>query len=69
MRTLLQTSLAVLALSCFARADDPIAGFAVNDLPDGGSAHFAETITQIRQHNPGCRVEVPELGRIRPLRR
>ena len=29
-----------------------------DDLPDGGSAHFAETITQIRSHNPGCRIEV-----------
>lgn len=29
-----------------------------DDLPDGGSAHFAETIRQIRLHNPGCRVEV-----------
>lgn len=29
-----------------------------DDLPDGGSAHFAETISLIRTHNPGCRIEV-----------
>ncbi|MFT5232751.1 MAG: lipoic acid synthetase [Candidatus Krumholzibacteriia bacterium] len=29
-----------------------------DDLPDGGAAHFAATIRQIRRHNPGCGVEV-----------
>ncbi len=29
-----------------------------DELPDGGSAHFAETIRWIRYLNPGCRVEV-----------
>ena len=29
-----------------------------DDLPDGGAAHWAETIRQVRQLNPGCRVEV-----------
>ena len=29
-----------------------------DDLADGGSHHFAATIGQIREHNPGCRVEV-----------
>ena len=28
-----------------------------DDLPDGGSRHFAETINWIRHLNPGCRVE------------
>src|SRR5215831_9327258 len=29
-----------------------------DELPDGGSAHFAETIRWIRRLNPACRVEV-----------
>ena len=29
-----------------------------DDLPDGGSSVFAETITAIRSKSPGCRVEV-----------
>ncbi|MCB1183189.1 lipoyl synthase [bacterium] len=29
-----------------------------DDLPDGGAAHFASTIRQIRRRNPGCGVEV-----------
>jgi lipoic acid synthetase len=29
-----------------------------DDLADGGAAHWAETITQIRAANPECRVEV-----------
>jgi lipoic acid synthetase len=29
-----------------------------DDLPDGGAAHFASTIGQIRSLNPGCGVEV-----------
>jgi lipoic acid synthetase len=29
-----------------------------DELPDGGSRHFAETIQWIRRLNPGCRVEV-----------
>lgn len=29
-----------------------------DELPDGGAAHFAETIGWIRRLNPGCRVEV-----------
>ena len=29
-----------------------------DDLPDGGAAHFAETIAAIRRRNPGCTVEV-----------
>jgi lipoic acid synthetase len=29
-----------------------------DDLPDGGAAHFASTIRQIRRVNPGCGVEV-----------
>lgn len=29
-----------------------------DELPDGGSAHFAETIRWIRKLNPDCRVEV-----------
>lgn len=29
-----------------------------DDLPDGGAAHFASTIRQIRQLNPGCGIEV-----------
>ncbi len=29
-----------------------------DDLPDGGAAHFATTIREIRRLNPGCGVEV-----------
>jgi lipoic acid synthetase len=29
-----------------------------DDLPDGGAAHFAATIRQIRRLNPGCGIEV-----------
>jgi lipoic acid synthetase len=29
-----------------------------DDLPDGGAAHWAETIRQVRTLNPECRVEV-----------
>jgi lipoic acid synthetase len=29
-----------------------------DDLPDGGSLHWAETITKIRELNPECRIEV-----------
>ncbi|MGI8898286.1 MAG: lipoyl synthase [Pyrinomonadaceae bacterium] len=29
-----------------------------DDLPDGGAAHWAETIRQVRMLNPDCRVEV-----------
>lgn len=29
-----------------------------DDLPDGGASHFAETIVEIRQKNPGILVEV-----------
>lgn len=29
-----------------------------DDLPDGGAAHFAETISAIRKHRPECKVEV-----------
>ncbi len=29
-----------------------------DDLPDGGAAHFAATIQEIRRRNPGCGVEV-----------
>lgn len=29
-----------------------------DDLPDGGAAHFAETIRQIRSRLPGCTIEV-----------
>src|SRR5256884_7978487 len=29
-----------------------------DDLPDGGAAHWAETIRQVRQLNPDCRIEV-----------
>ena len=29
-----------------------------DDLPDGGAAHWAETIREVRALNPGCRVEV-----------
>jgi lipoic acid synthetase len=29
-----------------------------DDLPDGGAAHWAETIRQVRALNPECRVEV-----------
>ena len=28
-----------------------------DDLPDGGSRHFAETLSWIRRLNPGCRIE------------
>ncbi len=29
-----------------------------DDLPDGGAAHWAETVRQVRAMNPECRVEV-----------
>ena len=29
-----------------------------DDLPDGGSMHWAETILKVREMNPGCKVEV-----------
>jgi lipoic acid synthetase len=29
-----------------------------DELPDGGSAHFAETVRQTRRLNPDCRIEV-----------
>jgi lipoic acid synthetase len=29
-----------------------------DDLPDGGSMHWAETITKVREFNPECKVEV-----------
>src|SRR3989440_6799005 len=29
-----------------------------DDLPDGGAAHWAETIREVRQLNPGCKIEV-----------
>lgn len=29
-----------------------------DDLADGGSLHWAETITRVRELNPGCKVEV-----------
>ena len=29
-----------------------------DDLPDGGAAHFAETVRRIRELNPDCRTEV-----------
>lgn len=29
-----------------------------DDLPDGGSMHWAETITKVRELNPKCKVEV-----------
>jgi len=29
-----------------------------DDLPDGGSMHWAETITKVREMNPECKVEV-----------
>ncbi|MFN8178465.1 MAG: lipoyl synthase [bacterium] len=29
-----------------------------DELPDGGSVHFAETIRESRRLNPGCRIEV-----------
>jgi lipoic acid synthetase len=29
-----------------------------DDLPDGGSMHWAETITRVRELNPECKVEV-----------
>lgn len=35
-----------------------------DDLPDGGAAHFAQTIRAVRARNPQCKVEVliPDLG-------
>ena len=29
-----------------------------DDLPDGGAAHWAETVRQVRALNPECKVEV-----------
>lgn len=29
-----------------------------DDLPDGGAAHWAETVREVRRVNPGCKVEV-----------
>jgi lipoic acid synthetase len=29
-----------------------------DDLPDGGSKHWAETVTRVREMNPECKVEV-----------
>jgi lipoic acid synthetase len=29
-----------------------------DELPDGGAAHFAETIREARRRNPACRIEV-----------
>ena len=29
-----------------------------DDLPDGGAAHWAETISQVRAMNPSCKIEV-----------
>ncbi|MDQ2976520.1 MAG: lipoyl synthase [Acidobacteriota bacterium] len=29
-----------------------------DDLPDGGAAHWAETVTQVRALNPDCKIEV-----------
>jgi len=29
-----------------------------DDLPDGGAAHWAETVRQVRSMNPECRIEV-----------
>jgi lipoic acid synthetase len=29
-----------------------------DDLPDGGAAHWAETVREVRRANPGCKVEV-----------
>ena len=29
-----------------------------DDLPDGGSMHWAETILKVREYNPSCKVEV-----------
>ena len=29
-----------------------------DDLPDGGAAHWAETVRAVRRVNPGCKVEV-----------
>ncbi|MBI4301572.1 MAG: lipoyl synthase [Chloroflexi bacterium] len=29
-----------------------------DDLPDGGGAHFAQTIAKIREHSPECEIEV-----------
>src|SRR5205085_3915852 len=36
-----------------------------DDLPDGGSMHWAETITKVRELNPECKVEVliPDFNR------
>jgi lipoic acid synthetase len=40
-----------------------------DDLPDGGAAHFAETISAIRERIPQCKVEVlvPDFGGRRDL--
>ena len=35
-----------------------ITGVARDDLADGGSDHFARTITAVREHNPGTLIEV-----------
>ena len=29
-----------------------------DDLPDGGAAHWAETVRQVRARNPSCKIEV-----------
>ena len=29
-----------------------------DDLPDGGAAHWAETVRQVRALNPDCKIEV-----------
>ena len=29
-----------------------------DDLPDGGAAHWAETVREVRALNPECRIEV-----------
>ncbi len=42
-----------------------------DDLPDGGAAHFAHTIREIRERTPACRIEVliPDFkGEEAPLR-
>ena len=42
-----------------------------DDLPDGGAAHFAHTIREIRERTPACRIEVliPDFkGEAAPLR-
>ena len=35
-----------------------------DDLPDGGAGHFAALVAAIREHAPGCRIEllIPDLG-------